>query len=73
MTKEEKLVEFIKRTSEDLCPICRFPDDMRQCDDDMPAFPCTKCQRECHCKTCENGSGFVLDEKKLDEWAKEQK
>ena len=73
MTKEEKLIEFIKRTSEDLCLICKYPDDMRQCKDDMPPVPCAECQRECHCKTCDNGSSFVLDEEKLDEWVEGQK
>ena len=70
MTKEEKLIEFIKKTSEDLCLICKYPDDMRQCEDDLPPIPCEKCTRACRCKACDDGSNFALDEEMLDEWTK---
>ncbi len=62
---EKKLIEFIKRTSEDLCLICRNVNIERCREED---YNCETCTAECLCRDCPDGKNFELDEEALDQW-----
>ena len=65
MTKEEKLIEFIRKTSEDACLICESRENIEDCE--SVDYDCQSCKEECPCRDCRCNKSFVFDEKRLDE------